>query len=277
MGRLPAVLHALPLPADAPGVEGRPVPAAAARLDRRDHAGGGRDLLSVPRPLPPRRADGRRAAQPARAPLRGQHERRQGRAQARRVQEGADRRERGAARAPRAAASAAASGLGVVRTTDRRRHYTEEDAERKAASSPTPSRRSAAARLGRRGNEGPLLARSRPRSPSTSWRWTPTQSSSTGCTASSRRSARTGSSRSSSTSSTRRRASAGEARERQPLPERGRPDLTLCLAVLHHVSISGNVPVASFLDWLRDLGGATGDRVPDAGGPDGGATARAQA
>ena len=45
--------------------------------------------------------------------------------------------------------------------------------------------------------------------------------------------------------------------ERQPLPERGRPDLTICLAVLHHVSISGNVPVASFLDWLRDLGGAT--------------------
>ncbi|HJV30430.1 MAG TPA: hypothetical protein VJ645_07920 [Gaiellaceae bacterium] len=44
--------------------------------------------------------------------------------------------------------------------------------------------------------------------------------------------------------------------ERPPLPERGRPDLTLCLALLHHVSISGNVPVASFLDWLRDLGGA---------------------
>ena len=42
--------------------------------------------------------------------------------------------------------------------------------------------------------------------------------------------------------------------ERQPLHERGRPDLTLCLALLHHVSISGNVPVASFLDWLRDLG-----------------------
>ncbi len=44
--------------------------------------------------------------------------------------------------------------------------------------------------------------------------------------------------------------------ERQPLHERGRPDLVLCLALLHHVSISGNVPVASFLDWLRDLGGA---------------------
>jgi SAM-dependent methyltransferase len=45
-------------------------------------------------------------------------------------------------------------------------------------------------------------------------------------------------------------------RERQALHQRGRPDLTLCLALLHHVSISGNVPVASFLDWLRDLGGA---------------------
>jgi SAM-dependent methyltransferase len=44
--------------------------------------------------------------------------------------------------------------------------------------------------------------------------------------------------------------------ERQPLPDRGRPDVTLCLALLHHVSISGNVPVASFLDWLLELGGA---------------------
>jgi SAM-dependent methyltransferase len=39
--------------------------------------------------------------------------------------------------------------------------------------------------------------------------------------------------------------------ERRPLPERGRPDLTLCLALIHHVSIAGNVPVAEFLDWLR--------------------------
>jgi SAM-dependent methyltransferase len=41
--------------------------------------------------------------------------------------------------------------------------------------------------------------------------------------------------------------------ERRPLAERGTPDLTLCLALLHHVSIAGNVPVAAFLDWLRDL------------------------
>jgi SAM-dependent methyltransferase len=44
--------------------------------------------------------------------------------------------------------------------------------------------------------------------------------------------------------------------ERKPLAERGRPDLTICLALVHHVSISGNVPVAAFLDWLRELGGA---------------------
>jgi SAM-dependent methyltransferase len=42
-------------------------------------------------------------------------------------------------------------------------------------------------------------------------------------------------------------------RERRPLPERGRPDLTLCLALVHHVSIAGNVPVAQFLDWLRGV------------------------
>jgi hypothetical protein len=39
--------------------------------------------------------------------------------------------------------------------------------------------------------------------------------------------------------------------ERRPLLDRGRPDLTLALALIHHVSIAGNVPVAEFLDWLR--------------------------
>jgi SAM-dependent methyltransferase len=42
-------------------------------------------------------------------------------------------------------------------------------------------------------------------------------------------------------------------RERRTLEERGRPELTLCLAVLHHVAISGNVPVPEFLTWLRGL------------------------
>jgi hypothetical protein len=39
--------------------------------------------------------------------------------------------------------------------------------------------------------------------------------------------------------------------ERRPLLDRGRPDLTLALALIHHVSIAGNVPVAEFLDWLH--------------------------
>ena len=41
--------------------------------------------------------------------------------------------------------------------------------------------------------------------------------------------------------------------ERQTLEARGRPELTLCLAVLHHVAISGNVPVPEFLSWLAEL------------------------
>jgi SAM-dependent methyltransferase len=44
--------------------------------------------------------------------------------------------------------------------------------------------------------------------------------------------------------------------ERRPLEARGTPELTLCLAVLHHVAISGNVPVPEFLGWLAELGGS---------------------
>jgi len=42
--------------------------------------------------------------------------------------------------------------------------------------------------------------------------------------------------------------------ERKALPERGRPDLVLCLALVHHICISANVPVLEFLDWLHELG-----------------------
>ena len=44
--------------------------------------------------------------------------------------------------------------------------------------------------------------------------------------------------------------------ERRPLPGRGTPDLTLCLALVHHVVISGNVPVRDFVDWLHGLSSA---------------------
>ncbi|WDT94402.1 class I SAM-dependent methyltransferase [Thermoleophilum album] len=42
--------------------------------------------------------------------------------------------------------------------------------------------------------------------------------------------------------------------ERRPLWERGRPDLVLALALIHHIAISANVPVREFLDWLHSLG-----------------------
>jgi hypothetical protein len=42
--------------------------------------------------------------------------------------------------------------------------------------------------------------------------------------------------------------------ERPPLAERGTPDLTLCLALVHHVALSSNVPMGAFLDWLAELG-----------------------
>jgi ribosomal protein L11 methylase PrmA len=45
-------------------------------------------------------------------------------------------------------------------------------------------------------------------------------------------------------------------RERRPLLERGRPDLTLALALVHHVAIGANVPVGEIVDWLASLGGA---------------------
>ena len=42
--------------------------------------------------------------------------------------------------------------------------------------------------------------------------------------------------------------------ERQSLPARGKPDLALCLALVHHMAITCNVPIRAFLAWLAELG-----------------------
>jgi hypothetical protein len=42
--------------------------------------------------------------------------------------------------------------------------------------------------------------------------------------------------------------------ERKGWTDRGKPELILALALLHHVSITGNVPVRQFVDWLASLG-----------------------
>ena len=44
--------------------------------------------------------------------------------------------------------------------------------------------------------------------------------------------------------------------ERRAMPDRGKPDLVLALALVHHVAISANVPVKEFVDWLASLGSA---------------------
>jgi hypothetical protein len=41
--------------------------------------------------------------------------------------------------------------------------------------------------------------------------------------------------------------------ERKAWTDRGKPELILALALLHHVSITGNVPVRQFVDWLASL------------------------
>jgi hypothetical protein len=41
--------------------------------------------------------------------------------------------------------------------------------------------------------------------------------------------------------------------ERRRLEERGRPDLVLCLALVHHLAIGRNVPLTELVAWLRSL------------------------
>jgi SAM-dependent methyltransferase len=41
--------------------------------------------------------------------------------------------------------------------------------------------------------------------------------------------------------------------ERKAFDKRRRPELVLCLALIHHIRLSENIPCALFLDWLRSL------------------------
>ncbi|MFO0919768.1 MAG: hypothetical protein U0872_15830 [Planctomycetaceae bacterium] len=42
-------------------------------------------------------------------------------------------------------------------------------------------------------------------------------------------------------------------RERRRLEERGRPDLVLCLGLIHHLVLSANIPLPEVMDWLSGL------------------------
>jgi SAM-dependent methyltransferase len=43
--------------------------------------------------------------------------------------------------------------------------------------------------------------------------------------------------------------------ERRALLGRGRPDLILSLALVHHLVITSNIPLSDIVDWFRELGG----------------------
>lgn len=44
--------------------------------------------------------------------------------------------------------------------------------------------------------------------------------------------------------------------ERRPFLDRRRPDAVLCLALVHHLALTGNVPLPEIVDWLHGLGAA---------------------
>lgn len=44
--------------------------------------------------------------------------------------------------------------------------------------------------------------------------------------------------------------------ERKALEQRGTPDFLLCLALIHHMVISANIPIRDFIIWVRGLNGA---------------------
>jgi ribosomal protein L11 methylase PrmA len=55
--------------------------------------------------------------------------------------------------------------------------------------------------------------------------------------------------------------------ERRSALERGRPDLVLALALVHHLTIGGNVPLRDVVQWLASLGGALIVEFPDRADP----------
>lgn len=44
-------------------------------------------------------------------------------------------------------------------------------------------------------------------------------------------------------------------RERKRLEDRGRPELVLCLGLIHHLVLASNIPLPEVIDWLASFGG----------------------
>ncbi len=42
--------------------------------------------------------------------------------------------------------------------------------------------------------------------------------------------------------------------ERKRLEDRGRPELVLCLGLIHHLVLAANIPLPDVIDWLASFG-----------------------
>ena len=258
LGGLPAVLRAVPLSAPARGLEGRAVPALAARLAGGHPAGGDARADVVPRPLPPRRAGARvppRPARPQLQPQRAHGRRRQEGAALGGLQQGPDPRERAQdAQARRRAAAGSrrrASGPSIA-TTTRTRTPTRPPRTRSSRASPARSRRSWCGTWAATTGATP---RSPPGTPSWSSPSTPTPPRSSCSTRALREARRTDILPLTLDLVDSSPGLGWRGRERRRLEDRGQPDLVLCLALMHHVCITGNVPVAEYVAWLAALRG----------------------
>ena len=282
VGRLPAVLHALPLSADAAGLQGPALPrrCCAARWTASRRATRAR----CSRPPATGSASGvlvqRGHARAHGGPLRG---RLRARRQAARCSGPASTRSCSTRRWPSSRRSCAGlewsagetawTGYGEDNTLRRRRR-------RRARRQFVREAAGAAARRRWPGTSAATTAPTRaspPSRPTSSSRSTPTTRRSTRSTGA----CATSAARTSCRSSCRvtdpspdlgwrglRAGLARAARDAGPRP---------LLAVVHHLCITGNVPVREFLDWLRSLDAAAGDRVPRPRRPDGAAAAERQA
>ncbi len=56
-------------------------------------------------------------------------------------------------------------------------------------------------------------------------------------------------------------------RERPAFTDRVRPDLVLCLAVVHHLAVGRGRPLAQVVEWLSDTGADVVVEVPHADDP----------
>ena len=276
-GRVSPVLHVAALSPDDPGLRGAAVSALVARLARGHRTRAGRcDPQRTP-PAAARRAHPRRSSRSPRAP-RGRP-RHPWRAAPRRFSQGDDRRQRRRARAARAAP--ATGELPKTAWSD----YGERIALRGARSwsARTASCRDGLARRALGFGLGPRLQRralfaDRRRGKVRTWsRWTAIRPASKRCIGICAHRASERMLPLVMDLADPSPARGWRGRERAPSSSGASPELVLCLALVHHLAITANVPLAAGRRLAREPGRRARGRVRRPRRPDGQAAAGAQA